>query len=104
MGSTLSNQECKEEKSTTNLSKGESKGEGKGESSLTDPSKGESNRSKLIALISRNGNITLPEVASSLNLSLGGVEKIVRQLKAEGIISRKGSTKAGEWIIHILEN
>lgn len=63
-------------------------------------SKGESNQLKVINLLSENGKLTLPEVASSLNLSLAGVEKIVRQLKLEGIIYRKGSTKAGEWIVN----
>jgi len=46
-----------------------------------------------------NGKLTLPELAERLNLSIGGVEKIVRQLKKEGILFRKGSTKASEWIV-----
>lgn len=71
-----------------------SKGESKGESKV------KSNRSKVIALLSKNTRLTLPEIASLLNLSLGGVEKIVRQLKAEGILTRRGSTKAGEWLVN----
>lgn len=62
-------------------------------------SKGENNRFKIINLLSNDGNLTLPELAKRLHLSLGGVEKIVRKLKKEGILSRKGSTKAGEWIV-----
>jgi hypothetical protein len=46
-----------------------------------------------------NGKLTLPELAEILSLSIGGVEKIVRQLKEEGILFRKGSTKAGEWVV-----
>lgn len=59
-------------------SKGENKGESKGKSSPDDLSKVKSNRSKVVALLSKNTRLTLPEIASSLNLSLGGVEKIVR--------------------------
>ena len=64
-------------------------------------SKGESNRIRVIRLLSDNGNLTLPEIADKLQLSLGGVEKIVRQLKKEGILSREGSTKAGKWIVKL---
>lgn len=82
----------------------ESKGENKGEinNNVQNPSesKGENNKSKIIALLIGNGKLTLPELADRLNLSIGGVEKIVRQLKKEDILFRKGSTKAGEWIVN----
>lgn len=81
-------------------SKGESKGEINSNVQNSSESKGENNRSKVIALLAGNGKLTLPELAERLNLSIGGVEKIVRQLKKEGILSRKGSTKAGEWIVN----
>ncbi len=51
--------------------------------------------------VSDDGNLTLPEIAEKLQLSLGGVEKIVRQLKKEGILSREGSTKAGKCIVKL---
>lgn len=107
------------EVSDTPESKGESKGEtnnitkntgqskvqsnGEGVNVETNPlhSKGESNRIRVIRLLSDNGNLTLPEIADKLQLSLGGVEKIVRQLKKEGILSREGSTKAGKWIVKL---
>ena len=63
--------------------------------------KGESNRVRVINYLSDDGNLTLPEIAEKLQLSLGGVEKIVRQLKKEGILSREGSTKAGKWIVKL---
>ena len=107
------------EVSDTPESKGESKGESNGETNYitkntgqskgegisVEPnplhSKGESNRIRVIRLLSDNGNLTLPEIADKLQLSLGGVEKIVRQLKKEGILSREGSTKAGKWIVKL---
>ena len=95
----LSTQKSKGESAQESKGEVPSKGESKGESSPEVPSKGKNNRSKVIALLSKNGKLTLPEVALSLNLSLGGVEKIVRQLKAEGILSREGSTKGGKWVL-----
>ena len=83
----------------TDQSKGESKGESDYVAQNTDQSKGESNRIRVIRLLSDDGSLTLPEIAEKLHLSLGGVEKIVRQLKKEGILSRQGSTKAGKWIV-----
>lgn len=41
------------------------------------------------------------QIAKKLLMSLSGVEKIVRQLKKEGILSREGSTKAGKWIVKV---
>lgn len=44
--------------------------------------------------------MTLPEVAKILGLTKDGVNKIVAKLRREGTLSRKGSTKAGEWIVN----
>ncbi len=85
----------------TEQSKGQSNGEGLNVETNPLHSKGESNRIRVIRLLSDNGNLTLPEIADKLQLSLGGVEKIVRQLKKEGILSREGSTKAGKWIVKL---
>lgn len=109
------------EVSDTQENKGESKGESKEKinSNVQNPSeskveskeevvnvennrsnsKGESNRIRVIRLLSNDGSLTLPEIAEKLHLSLGGVEKIIRQLKKNGILYREGSTKAGKWII-----
>lgn len=84
---------------------GQSKEQSKGEGISIEPNplhgKGESNRVRVINYLSEDGNLTLPEIAEKLQLSLGGVEKIVRQLKKEGILSREGSTKAGKWIVKL---
>jgi len=97
--------ESKEETNYITKNTGQSKEQSKGEGISIEPnplhSKGESNRIRVIRLLSDNGNLTLPEIADKLQLSLGGVEKIVRQLKKEGILSREGSTKAGKWIVKL---
>ena len=85
----------------TGQSKGQSNGEGINIEAYPLHSKGENNRIRVIRLLSDNGNLTLPEIAEKLQLSLGGVEKIVRQLKIESILSREGSTKAGKWIVKL---
>lgn len=85
----------KGESTTSYHGKGESKAE-----SVTDPqSKGKSNGERVVSILRSNGELTLPEVAQMLKLSLGGIEKIVRQLKADGRLIREGSTKAGRWIV-----
>lgn len=43
--------------------------------------------------------MTLDEVAKIIGLLRIGVQKIASKLQAEGILSRKGSTKAGEWVV-----
>ena len=82
-------------------SKGENKKEVVNVENNRSNSKGESNRIRVIRLLSNDGSLTLPEIAEKLHLSLGGVEKIIRQLKKNGILYREGSTKAGKWIILI---
>lgn len=103
----------KAESSIETQSKGESTPKSKGESTIESKSKGESgeesspesqgkgksNGEKVISILKSNGELTLPEVSRMLNLSLGGVEKIVRQLKRDGRLIREGSTKAGRWIV-----
>ncbi len=76
-----------------------SKGESKGENTTESQKKGKSNVERVIFLLKSNGELTLPEIAKNLNLSLGGIEKIVRQLKGAGRLVREGSTKAGRWIV-----
>ncbi len=82
-------------------STGESKSEGESEEENTTESqkKGKSNVERVFSLLRSNGELTLPEIAKNLNLSLSGIEKIVRQLKGAGRLVREGSTKAGRWIV-----
>ena len=65
-----------------NLPAGESKGESKGE---------------ILKALQENPKTTIPELASKLGLSVGGVEKNMRQLRESNKIRRIGSTKAGYW-------
>lgn len=58
-----------------------------------------SNRDKVVHILSRNSTMTLEEVAQLIGLSRIGVQKIVGKLKQEGVLSRKGSNKSGEWIV-----
>lgn len=77
----------------------QSKGESKGESNIEASGKGKSNGEQVISLLKSNGELTLPAIAQILNLSLGGIEKIVRHLKRDGRLVREGSTKAGRWVV-----
>lgn len=54
---------------------------------------------KIISAMQKNPMVTIRELQEITGLSESGVKKIIRQLKAEGILSRKGSDKAGVWVI-----
>jgi len=58
----------------------------------------DNSKGKILELIVENPKITIPEIADIIGLSLAGVEKTIKQLKAEGKISREGSRKDGIWI------
>ena len=58
-----------------------------------------SNRDKVVYVLSRDSKMTLEEVAEVIGMSRIGVQKIVGTLKQEGVISRRGSNKKGEWIV-----
>lgn len=58
-----------------------------------------SNKERLISLLRENPRLTLAEVAEIVGLTRDGVKKIADKLRAKGILSRRGSTKAGEWIV-----
>ena len=44
-----------------------------------------------------NPAVTIKELQDITGLSESGVKKIIRQLQADGIIRREGSTKGGHW-------
>ena len=52
---------------------------------------------KIIALMTARPEISLSEIASELNLSLGAIKKQVANLKRRGSIERLGSDKTGQW-------
>jgi predicted HTH transcriptional regulator len=61
----------------------------------------EKSKGKILELITEDTKITVSEIAEAVGLSIAGVEKNIRQLKQEGIISRTSETKSGEWIVKI---
>ena len=58
-------------------------------------------KGKILELIKHDKKISVPEIAEIIGLSIKGVEKNIRQLKQEGILSRTSDTKSGEWIIKV---
>ena len=69
-------------------------GKGKSKGIVRENSKG-----KILELVITNPKISVSEIADAINLSVGGVEKNIRQLKKEGKLSRTTNTKSGEWIV-----
>ena len=56
-------------------------------------------RDKILALIKRNPQITVEQLAKLTGVSAKGVEWNIARLKAEGLLKRSGSRKAGRWDI-----
>ncbi len=55
------------------------------------------NSDRLLQLIGQSVDMTIPELALTLGLSLAGVEKIIRKLKHDGLLRRIGPDKGGHW-------
>ena len=53
----------------------------------------------LLKLIKANKKITRAELSEKLNISKKTVERDIKYLKEQGILSYKGSARTGEWII-----
>jgi ATP-dependent DNA helicase RecG len=70
----------------------ENKAEVSGEPSL-------SKTEKILLLIRENPKITAAEIVTTTGISLRTVKRIMTELTNNGIISRKGSRKEGEWVI-----
>lgn len=54
---------------------------------------------KLCIVSPNEFSITIPEIASALDMSIAGIEKIIRALKKEGRLRRVGPAKGGHWDI-----
>ena len=54
---------------------------------------------KILTLMKEQPEISLPEIAEGLQLSLGAIKKQVHKLKKQGKIIRMGPDKGGHWII-----
>ena len=55
---------------------------------------------KIIVAMKGNPMVTIRELQEITGLSESGVKKIIRQLRANGIIQRIGSDKGGHWIVN----
>ena len=62
-------------------------------------SKGKS-KGKILELMKNDEKISVPEIAEIIGLTIKGVEKNIKQLKQEGVITRTTDTKSGEWIVN----
>lgn len=51
-------------------------------------------------LLNYDSRLTLEKMAEYLSMTKRGVQKITNRLQASGVLSREGSTKAGEWIVN----
>ena len=54
---------------------------------------------KILELICKNPQIPIHMIAEATGLSVGGVEKNIRQLKKDGILTHAGSARNGHWEI-----
>ena len=55
--------------------------------------------SDLLSLVRQNNRISAKELAEALGISSRQCERIIAELKEQGVIERKGSKKAGYWEI-----
>jgi len=54
---------------------------------------------KIIEIINNNNDITIPEMAEIIGISVKAIEKQIGILKKSGTIRREGSNKKGRWVI-----
>jgi ATP-dependent DNA helicase RecG len=57
----------------------------------------EKGREKMLELIQQNPSITMKDLAEHLGRSPKSIEKQIRLLKAEGILTRQGPDRGGQW-------
>lgn len=62
------------------------------------------NRALAIAFLRDNSRSTVAQLAEHLGSSKRSAERLVAQLKDEGVLERQGSPRAGLWIVHIDNN
>ncbi len=63
-----------------------------------------STKEKILQLMTENNNITPIALASHIGVSENVIKQQLATLKKEGILQRKGSTKAGYWEITSVKN
>lgn len=59
---------------------------------------------KIFLAMQRNPLITIRELQDETGLSESGVKKIIRQLKADGLVQRIGGAKGGRWKVHSVQS
>ena len=59
---------------------------------------------RALAFLSDNSRSTVTQLSQYLGRSKRSAERIVAQLKEEGVLERQGSPRAGLWIVHIDNN
>lgn len=59
---------------------------------------------KIFLAMQRNPLITIRELQDETGLSESGVKKIIRQLKADGLVQRIGGAKGGRWEVHSVQS
>lgn len=52
---------------------------------------------KILTLPSENPKMSIPELASALNMSVGGIRYQIDKLKKSGALERIGADKGGYW-------
>ena len=62
------------------------------------------NRALAIAFLRDNSRSIVAQLAEHLGSSKRSAERLVAQLKDEGVLERQGSPRAGLWIVHIDNN
>lgn len=60
---------------------------------------GQKSKGKVIEIIAQNPSVTIPEIAAALDMSIPGIEKIIRALKKEDKLRRVGPDNDGHWEI-----
>ena len=56
---------------------------------------------EILSSIRHNPSVTIRELQEETGLSESGVKKVIRQLKADGLIQRVGGAKGGLWKVNI---
>ncbi|MFI3214317.1 MAG: Fic family protein [Eubacteriales bacterium] len=54
---------------------------------------------RLLAVIKENGRLSAKKLAERLNLSERQVQRLLKNMKDEGMIERQGTSRTGKWII-----
>ena len=62
------------------------------------------NRALALAFLRDNSRSTVAQLAERLGSSKRSAERLVAQLKDEGLLERQGSPRAGLWIVQIDDN